>query len=117
MILRGRVTAGLGIGRQLGYPTANISYDGAGPAPGVYAARCVVDDVAHNAVVVVGTRQDHGRPLVEVLILDFQGDLYGKTLAVEVLAKVSDIEQCADEVALKRKIEEDIKDVRLCLQG
>ncbi len=113
MIIRGTVVQGLGKGRVLGYPTANIAYDGECPATGVYAARCVVDGAAHNAVAVVGTRKENGKSLVEVLLLDFSGDLYGKELEVVMLKKISEIETFINEVALVEKIKEDIKKARV----
>ena len=131
MIIRGIVEKGLGIGKKLGYPTANleISAINRGKAsgvpealprdiqPGVYAARTMVDEVSYYAVAVVGARMEHGEPLVEVHLLDFEGELHGKEIEVEVLQKVSEIEQLDNEEALVRKIEKDIRKVRLCLQG
>lgn len=128
MRLHGKVVRGLGIGKKLGYPTANLEISGdlvsdasatKSPhiAPGVYAAEAIVDDATHHAAVIVGARHSQGRPLIEVFLLDFKSDLYGKELAVEVLDKVSDIADSKDETELRRKIEDDVKKVRLCLQG
>ncbi len=116
MILRGTVVQGLGIGRMLGYPTANIAYDGESPGAGVYAARCSIDGVVYDAVAVVGARVHSGKPLVEVLMFDFSGDLYGKELEVKVFDKISEIEKFKNKRALVRKIEDDIKKARVCLQ-
>lgn len=118
MKIHGKVVTGLGIGAKLGYPTANLECDNAEfPASGVYAAQAMVDGAAYNAALIIGARENNRRPLIEVFFFDFKGDLYGKTLTVEVSKKVSDIEQCEDELALKHKIEDDLRKVRLCLQG
>lgn len=118
MTLKGIVKMGLGIGGKLGYPTANLECRGSKyPAPGVYAARCMVDGVAHDAVVVVGAREENGRPLIEVHLLDFVGELRGKELEVDVFEKVSEIEMFQDKTALIKKIEQDINKVRaICLR-
>ena len=127
MRLRGKVVRGLGIGKKLGYPTANLEIYGSSAsvateaelpaiAPGVYAARAMYEDVTHDAAVVVGAREENGKPLVEVCFLDFDGDLSGKEIEVEFLEKVSEIEIFKDKRELKKKIKRDIKKVRLCLQ-
>ena len=109
MVIKGKVVRGLGMGHKLGYPTANLEHSGHAPEDGVYVARAG----EYCAVVIVGARPN----LLEVFILDFDGDLYGQEFEVELLEKVSDIERCEDEAKLKHKIEEDIRKVRLCLQG
>lgn len=84
--IEGEVIHGAARGRELGFPTANIALD---PATtllhGIYAVRAYVDGHAHNAVASFGRRPqfDDGAPLLETMLLDFSGDLYGKTLAVE----------------------------------
>lgn len=117
MIFTGIVKTGLGIGKKFGYPTANLECGGIKyPASGVYAARCMLDGVVHDAVVVVGARQECGKPLAEVHLLDFAGDLRGKELEVDVLEKVSEIEKFETEGALVKKIKEDVKKARVCLR-
>ena len=110
MKLRGRVVSGLGIGKILGYPTANLDCVGAVyPMPGVYAARAMVEGSVHHAVAVVGAREHEGKPLIEVLLFDFQGDLYGKEIEIEVLDKISAIQKFENKKALVKKIENDVK--------
>ena len=76
--LCGRVVPGRGIGRVLGFPTANLDIgDCVAPAHGVYAAKAVVEGVARVAAVNIGIaptmRDTH--PLVEAHLLDFAGAL------------------------------------------
>lgn len=85
----GRVVKGQRLGRQLGFPTANLRFERR-PAPrfGVYAVRARVrPDAWRGALVSFGTRPtvDGEGCLLEVYFLDFEGDLYGRRLDVEFL--------------------------------
>lgn len=89
--LRGRVVSGDRRGRELGFPTANLAFDyrPAMPALGIYLGRVAVPARGvgpdHPALVSVGVRptfHDDGRVLVEVYLLDYDGDLYDAELAV-----------------------------------
>jgi riboflavin kinase/FMN adenylyltransferase len=95
--LEGEVVAGDHRGRGLGYPTANLSFDyrPAVPANGIYVGRAAVPDrgvgQGHPALVSIGVRptfHTEGTVLVEVHLLDFDGDLYGATLELEVLERL-----------------------------
>ncbi|MBI2551927.1 riboflavin kinase [Candidatus Uhrbacteria bacterium] len=117
MWIVGKVKRGLGIGTKLGYPTANLECGGGlCPIPGVYAARVAINGAPRDAVAVVGARSEDAKPLLEVHLLDFEDDLSGKELAVEILNKISEIENFSNDEKLKSKIEEDIRKARLCLQ-
>lgn len=122
MKLRGRIVQGLGLGKKLGYPTANLDIDWSKLSfrqrQGVYASRATVDGTTYNAALIIGARYEHGQPLVEVHLLDFHGDLRSKEIAVNFLEKVSEIESFDEEESLLKKIEQDIQKVRaICLQG
>ena len=115
-MLKGRVKKGLRIGKQLGYPTANLELEqGTVPAPGVYAARVLHNYRNYAAAAVIGTRYETDKPLFEVHLLDFEGDLYGEILEVEILEKVSEIGKLEHHLLIK-KIEEDIRKVRAYLK-
>jgi len=111
-VLNGKVVPGMRVGRTLGYPTANVESNDPAPSAGVYVACVAVDTTQYEGILVVGARQEAGRPLVEVLLLDFDGDLYGKTLTIEVQKHISDIERFETNEQLVKKIEEDIKKAR-----
>ncbi|HET6381600.1 MAG TPA: riboflavin biosynthesis protein RibF [candidate division Zixibacteria bacterium] len=104
--LEGTVVEGDHRGRELGYPTANLAFDylPAMPANGIYVGEVAVPerDVGphHPALVSVGVRPTFhadGQVLVEAHLLDFDGDLYGAHLALDLLARLRD-EQRFDSV-------------------
>jgi len=81
-------------GRSIGFPTANLYYDSTlklTPASGVYVASVVVDGKQYYGMVNIGVRPTfttNGHRLVEVHILDFEGDLYGKTITVAFIKRL-----------------------------
>jgi riboflavin kinase / FMN adenylyltransferase len=85
----GEVVHGDRRGRELGYPTANLRLDpGCGLRHGVYAVRVEVEGARIDGVANFGRRPmfDTGVVLLEVYLLDFSGDLYGRTLDVAVIS-------------------------------
>ena len=96
-LLRGTVVEGDHRGRELGFPTANLAFDYAPalPALGIYLGHVAVPERSvgpgHPALVSVGVRptfHDDGRVLVEVYLLDWDGDLYDTVLTVELDARL-----------------------------
>ena len=107
--LEGTVVAGDRRGRELGFPTANLQfgYRPAMPLLGIYAGRLTeagsTVTAGHPALISVGTRptfHDSTEVLVEVHLLDFDGDLYGERLGVELLARLRDERRFEDAEAL-----------------
>ena len=91
--VRGRVISGRRLGRTLGVPTANIALEPTNRlAHGIYAVVARVDGRAFPAVASFGTRPtvDDGPPLLEVHLLDFDGDLYGREMEVEFIERIRD---------------------------
>ena len=113
--LAGTVVPGAGRGRKLGFPTANLAgLDVLAPAPGVYAGRCDVDGTAYPAALHLGPRPtfDAGPPTAEAHLLDFTGDLYGRTLAVDLLARVRGVRAFDGADDLKRQVAADLATIR-----
>lgn len=91
--LSGKVVAGDRRGRTIGFPTANLDCgEQLVPAEGVYAARTVVDGRPHAVALSIGTKPTFAGSalVVEAHILNFQGDLYGRTLDIDLLGWVRD---------------------------
>ena len=119
--LDGVVVQGLGRGRRLGIPTANL--DPANeilPGGGVYAALCRVEGRPGlvKAVVNMGRRPTFGggAALLEAHLLDFEADVYERTLRVEFEARLRDEERFPDAQALRVQIGRDIEAARRVLE-
>lgn len=115
--LCGTVSHGKKLGRSLGFPTVNLTFpDGALiPARGVYATRVTVDGTTYNAVTNVGVRptvDPDGAVTAESFLLDFDGDLYGKTLRLDFYKFLRPEQQFADFDALSRAIRENVQQTR-----
>jgi riboflavin kinase/FMN adenylyltransferase len=113
--LRGAVIKGFGRGRTIGVPTANLDCAGQFvPADGVYAGRCRVGDRAYAAAVSIGDMPTYteGKRQIEAHLLDFDSDLYGKTLDLELTDWLRDQRKFSGTPALMKAIEEDIVQTR-----
>ena len=109
-ILEGKVIHGLKIGRTIGFPTANIRYpNNIVKLPyGVYSA--IVN--GKKSILNWGikpTVNNTAEPFVEVHILNFNGDLYGKNIRIEVLKQIRGEKKFGNLEELKAQIKEDIK--------
>ena len=114
--LTGTVIHGHRIGRTLGIPTANLLLpDGLViPRFGVYICRVLIGEKSYPAVTNIGTRPTVGghRITVEPWILDFDGDLYGKTVTLEFHAFLRPEKKFDSLEALKAAIEENARQTR-----
>ena len=111
--LHGKVVHGKGLGKGLGFPTANLKIARAELPPfGVYRVKVsggpLKDRVGACNVGVRPTLTGSRRPVVEVHIPGFSGDLYGVLLTVSFLAKIRDEKKFPSLTALKRQIRDDI---------
>lgn len=110
--IRATVVGGHQRGRELGYPTANLSHDVEGfvPADGVYAARLVIDGERYGAAVSIGNNPTfEGVPdkTVEAHALDQSFDLYGKTVGLEFIEYIRPMNKFPDADALVRQMNAD----------
>lgn len=114
--LKGTVVPGRHAGTALGAPTANLEVPtyAALPADGVYAASTVVDGVVYPAAVSVGVPPTFpsATAVLEVHVVGFSGDLYGRTLGVEFLDRVRDQRRFDSPEALAAQIADDVSTVR-----
>ena len=118
--ISGRVVHGLELGRKLGYPTANLRLGRKTPAlSGIFATRVYgVGEGAWPSVSSLGTRPTvfGTEPLLEAHLFDFDGDLYGRRIEVEFVAKLREEEKFADLGALVAQIHRDAAQARKLLQ-
>jgi riboflavin kinase/FMN adenylyltransferase len=110
--VEGVVVSGDARGGTLGYPTANLRVDPdlLVPAYGIYAAWAA----GHRAAVSIGTNPHYGghERRVEAFLLDFEGDLYGKRLIVELWRRLRDERAFASEEELVAQIASDVEATR-----
>lgn len=120
--LEGEVIRGQQLGRELGYPTANLLPE-AEPCPvsGVFAVRTRIgaDGAWMPAVASLGVRPAVGGSefLVEVHIFDFEADLYGRRLEIRFVEKIRDEADFPDMQALVEQMKQDERRVRAILQA
>jgi riboflavin kinase / FMN adenylyltransferase len=117
--MRGRVIAGSRLGRDLGFPTANLPLGRRrAPVGGIFAVRVHGAGPGSRAgVASLGTRPtvDGSRLLLEAHVFDFQGDLYGHEIEVEFVAKLRDEECFATLAALAAQMQRDAGEARRIL--
>ena len=115
----GHVVRGQQLGRTLGYPTANLRYGGKTPAlRGIYATWVHgVADRPWPSVSSFGTRPTvfGVDPLLEAHLFDFDGDLYGRRIEVEFVARLRDEQKFPDLPAMVAQIQRDDAQARAIL--
>lgn len=118
-VLSGTVVPGNRVGRSIGFPTANLQLEEARqliPPDGIYAARAhLPNDDAFDTMLYIGHRptlSSNEARAVEAHLLDFEGDLYGQSLRIEVLDFIRKDRKLADLQQLRQQIEADREAIR-----
>ncbi|MEO6102950.1 MAG: bifunctional riboflavin kinase/FAD synthetase [Pseudoxanthomonas sp.] len=119
----GRVVRGKQLGRTLGFPTANLRFPKTPALSGIYATwvHGVADDSGRSgpraSVSSFGTRPtvDGVEPLLEAHLFDFDGDLYGRHIEVEFVAKLRDELKFPDLASLTEQMQRDAETARRLL--
>ncbi|HEX6664094.1 MAG TPA: riboflavin kinase, partial [Gaiellaceae bacterium] len=110
--IEGTVVPGFQRGGTLGYPTANLSVPANAlvPGHGIYAGATL----GHRAAVSIGVNPHYGgnERSVEPYLLDFEGDLYGRRLVVELWRRLRDERAFANESELVAQITRDVEETR-----
>ncbi len=114
--ISGEVIRGKGLGRDLGFPTANILLDN-NKHPinsGVYVTFTVINGVIYPAITNVGAQPtvDGNDTVIETYIDGFFGDLYGKSLTVYFVERLRDIKKFNSIIELKEQLEKDLRSIR-----
>lgn len=114
----GEVIHGQKLGRTLGFPTANLVLDPSCQLRhGIYAVRIRIDGTTYYGVASWGRRPtvDNGRPLLEIFVFDFSGDLYGREVEVAFVEWIRGEEKFDGLDALKARIALDVEESRAIL--
>ena len=120
--LTGTVIRGDGRGRGLGFPTANLRIAGADklvPADGVYACLATVPEGRFKGALHIGERPAFpgAEASVEVHLLDFGGDLYGRVVRLDLIEYLRPVGAFRSIAALVRQMHDDVARTRHLLEG
>lgn len=115
--LTGRVVRGFGRGRRMGCPTANLTEFGAGkivPRDGIYAAIAEIAGFSYPAAVSIGFNPTFGGQMhsVEAHVLDFDADLYDRTVTLRFVKRLRGEIKFSGEEALSAQMKQDVSDIR-----
>jgi riboflavin kinase/FMN adenylyltransferase len=117
-VIDGRVQYGNQLGRTLGFPTANIHLRArVSPIQGIFAVRVGLGEAPCSwpGVASLGLRptvNQVAQPVLEVCLFDFEGDLYGRRMAVEFVAKLRDEQKFDGLEALTAQMHQDARQAR-----
>ena len=117
-VIEGKVEYGNQLGRTLGFPTANVHLrERVSPVQGIFAVRVGLGEgeCSWPGVASLGVRptvNQVSQPLLETHLFDFEGDLYGRRMAVEFVAKLRDEQKFHDLDALKAQMDHDARSAR-----
>jgi riboflavin kinase/FMN adenylyltransferase len=117
--IHGTVVTGAKRGRTIGFPTANLeNVLTVLPENGVYAVRASLDGRNYLAAANIGPNPTFGENAqkIEVHLLDFSGDIYGKPLSVEFVARLRETRPFTGVEELVAQLRQDIEHVRRVLQ-
>jgi riboflavin kinase/FMN adenylyltransferase len=110
--LAGKVVAGTGRGKALGFPTANLDVppEQALPEDGVYATLTEMDEKKYDSVTNIGTNPtfEGGRRTVETFIMDYSENLYGRAIRLYLIERIRGEKKFATPEALGAQIKADI---------
>ena len=113
--IKGKVIHGAKLGRQLGFPTANIDASRLSEVDnGVYAARIKVAGRNYKAMANIGTRPsvDGQTRLLEIHIFNYSGSLYGRYVKINLLKKIRDEHRFENIDALKQQLLRDAEECK-----
>ena len=109
--LSGTVVRGEGVGAKIGYPTANIETGNELiPPTGIYAVYVTIEGTVYRGVANIGTSPTFKDRefTIEAHILDFSGDIYGKTITLSFIRRLRGEKKFNSVTALVKRIEQDI---------
>lgn len=118
--MRGIVVKGDRLGRELGFPTANLGLTPnlLIPADGVYATRVRLNTRQYDGATSIGTRptvSSSGAVTVETYIMDFDADIYGQLVEIEFVERLRDELKFDDMEQLKQRMAQDVREAQAVL--
>lgn len=119
-LIMGRVMHGKALGRTVGMPTANlgVSQYKQLPSYGVFGTLSEIDGKILKGLTNIGLRpsvDNYNYVTIETFLLDFSGDLYDKTIALEIHAFIREIKKFNNLDEVKAQVSKDIESIRAYL--
>ncbi len=121
--ISGAIVSGHRVGRELGFPTANLQVADSSlliPKEGVYAAYATVDSLVYPAMVNIGRRptlNNGNNQSIEAHLFNFSGNLYNKTMRLEFVSRLRDEKKFIDRKALQTQLQTDALHTLKILEG
>ncbi len=121
--LSGKVVHGQKIGNTLGFPTANLELQNKSklvPPNGIYAAHIHWDGEVYDGMLYIGNRptiKEHDNQTIEVNIFDFNQNIYGQQLVIELVSYIRDDMQFAQLEDLKIQLQKDRQKAQKIIEG
>jgi len=111
-MLTGTVVKGENLGTKLGFPTANLEISESYkliPKSGAYVVKATIEGVRYNGMLNIGNRPTVAgkHQTIEAHFFDFKGDLYGKTIQVDMLSYLRDEQKFESVEVLKQQLQKD----------
>ena len=118
IVLAGEIVHGRALGRTVGMPTANIQIQDANVLPevGVYATRIQVDGGVYPSVTNIGRRptvDDESHITVETFIIDFNQEIYGEQVVLEVHKFLRPIQKFESLQEVQKQVQKDIESAKI----
>lgn len=121
--LTGKVVKGDGIGKTIGYPTANIQIESKAkliPSPGIYACYVNIGSARFGGMLYIGNRptiHENGTQTIEVNIFDFNDNIYEEIISISFVSYVRSDSKYESLEGLKQQLDKDLADVREILKN
>jgi len=117
--MSGRVVHGRGLGKELGFPTANVNVKRRlAPVDGIFAVRVTgLGEAPLDGVASIGNRpmMGGGRTLLEVFLFDFDREIYGRYITVHFIRRLREERTFVDLEAMKRQMRIDVDQAQAAL--
>lgn len=109
---KAKVIPGRRRGRRIGFPTANLNIVNLLFAHGVYLVKVTLDNKIEQGLMHYGPKKTFNEEISrEIYLKNFNENIYGRTLAVEVIKKIRDIRKFAGPEELKKQITKDLQEL------
>lgn len=105
--IKGTVIKGKQLGRELGFPTANLAIEGK-LSSGVYAGEIISGNQKHKAAIFIPKEGN----LIEAHIFDFKSDIYGEIIEVLIGKKIREVKKFQNNTELKEQIKKDLEIIK-----